>query len=239
MIAEPNISLREVAKRLGRILRLRKGQLPLSRLLRLLQSGDLKAGFLFPGHIASWIPIPTAYWASVGTDKFRSLGYAKNDKHKTGTFKVQISPFADEYVRIVSQAVEKDRENKGKIQSTATVFDELKVAISAASDRYEVVIPECEWADYLARHELEEPASETKAKSGRHEKTGWRDLSVIIGAYIIKHYQTTKEQIKIEEASKKIYELAKDDNISNLPSAPTIKDTLSKIRSKAETISIN
>ena len=58
---------------------------------------------------------------------------------------------------------------------------------------------------------------------------GWRDLSVIISAYIIKHYETTKEEIKLEEAGKKIHEIGKADKIIGLVAPSTIKDELSKI----------
>ena len=79
-----------------------------------------------------------------------------------------------------------------------------------------------------------EPGPEIKSKSGRHEKTGWQGLLVIIGAYITKHYQETHEHIKIEEASKNIYKLGLADRIPDLPAAPTIKGVLSKICAKAE-----
>ena len=123
--------------------------------------------------------------------------------------------------------------------SSAVAADELKALLRATNRQYEVEVAESAWADYLRRKNLSEPAPEEKSKSGRPEKVGWRALSVIIGAYIIKHYQTTNEQIKVEEASEKIHEIAKADNIPDLPAAPTIKEVLSKIRWKAETLSIN
>jgi hypothetical protein len=81
--------------------------------------------------------------------------------------------------------------------------------------------------------------SERKSKSGRSEKTGWRDLSVILGAYILKHCETSREHIKIEEASKTIYDIAKNAGIRDLPAASTIKGVISHIRSKATTLEIS
>jgi hypothetical protein len=78
-----------------------------------------------------------------------------------------------------------------------------------------------------------------KAKAGRSEMPGWRKLSVIIGAYLIKHQTTTKETIKIEEAAKEIHEIAKNENTPGLPHWTTIKDVLSQIRSTADTLLIN
>lgn len=125
-------------------------------------------------------------------------------------------------------------ENK-KIEAS----DEWKAVLKATTRTYEVEIAEREWADYLHRHNLTEPGPEIKSKSGRNQKKGWRDLSIIIGAYIIKHYETTKEEIKVGGASEKIHEIAsKVDKITGLPAARTIEDELSKIKARAETISI-
>jgi hypothetical protein len=71
---------------------------------------------------------------------------------------------------------------------------------------------------------------EIRSKSGRHAKTAWRDLCVIIGAYILKHCEITEEKIKINEASIKIHEIAS--------AASTIRDRLSQIFLKAETLSM-
>jgi hypothetical protein len=110
--------------------------------------------------------------------------------------------------------------------------------LAVTSHRYEVVILEADWIAYEKQNPPSEPKPKKKSTSGRHEKTGWRDLSVFIGAYIVKHYQETHEHIKIEEVSKNIHRLAEADGIPDLPAAPTIEDVLSKIRMRAEKISI-
>ena len=76
--------------------------------------------------------------------------------------------------------------------------------------------------------------------NGDGRKKNWKDLCVIIGAYITKHHQVSPEdKIKVELASEKIHKIAEDDRIFDLPTAPTIKEVLSKILSRAESISIN
>ena len=97
---------------------------------------------------------------------------------------------------------------------------------------------EAGWAAYEKQNLPSGPVLVKKSTSGRDEKKGWREVFVIIGAYIVKHYEITSEQIKIEEASKKIHEIAKAQGIAGLPEAPTIRGELSKIRAKAETLSI-
>jgi hypothetical protein len=84
-----------------------------------------------------------------------------------------------------------------------------------------------------------EPAPKKESKLGRPPKN-WKEVCVIIGAYIIKHHQISpKDKIKVELASEVIHKIAEDDHVFDLPTAPTIKEALSKILSRAETISIN
>ena len=111
MTAERIIALREVAIRLARIRRLRAGKIPVPALLGLLKSGELNAGFQFPGATVTWIPIPTSYWTGISTHKFRSLQYKAGDKHKKGTYEVKIAEFIDEYLQIKAQSssTESDR----------------------------------------------------------------------------------------------------------------------------------
>jgi hypothetical protein len=139
------------------------------------------------------------------------------------------------------QTVSNDLENGSRDQKneTAKLLDELKRALSAASHRYEVVITEQEWTDFLQKNNLREP-TDLRPKVGRHEKPGWRKLAIIIiGAYLTKHKEMTEEEIKIEEAAKKIHEIAKDEGTPGLPAWSTIKDVLTEIRKVAATLSIN
>jgi hypothetical protein len=239
MSTEQLMSLRDVALGLAKVRGSRQPKIADGKLLTLLRAGELNAGFEFPGLVTRWIQIPATYWMSVGSDKFRAIRHKSGNKKMTGAFKVRLGQFANEYLEAVRQHPGKDGEREGKGASIAQITDELKAALSLASQRFEVVIRERDWLDYLQRHNLEEPMPQKKAKAGRSEMPGWRKLSVIIGAYLIKHQTTTKETIKIEEAAKEIHEIAKNENTPGLPHWTTIKDVLSQIRSTADTLLIN
>ena len=215
---EQTITLRDVGRRLARLRRSRD-KVASDELLDLLKSGEIIAGFRFPGRAILWVNIPAHYWSTISSNKFRVIRYSRNKKN-SGAYKVRLGQFAED---IVNQ-VNKQLKNKETDASDAWI-----AVLEATTRTYEVEITEQQWANYLARHNLAEPGPEIKSKSGRHEKAGWRDLWIIIGAYITKHYQETREHIKIEEASKNIYKLGLADRIPGLPHAPTIKDVLSKI----------
>jgi hypothetical protein len=96
------ISLREVARRLGEF-RKPKRIIDPDKLLSLLKSGALSAGFEFPGRkIVLWIPIPQNYWLTVHMHKFQSLGFQLDDP-SSGTFTVRISEFSEELTKSVTQ----------------------------------------------------------------------------------------------------------------------------------------
>jgi hypothetical protein len=221
------ISLHDAGRRLAELHGSRE-QVACGRLLGLLKTGQINAGFQFPaGSTLSWIAIPAHYWAKVSSNKFKIIRYSKTSP-KSGALTVRLSEFAEEVVTQLNEA-------PGREQAAS---DKWKEVLAATSHRYEVVIIEADWINYLNQHNLTEPGPEIESKSGRNQKKGWRDVSVIIGAYIIKHYEKTKEEIKAKEASEKIHEIAKAGNIIDLPSASTIKDELSKIKARAETLSI-
>ena len=99
MTAKAIVSLRDVAIRLGQLRGLINEKPDETKLLSLLVSGELKASFYFPGLVWRWIEVPKEFWMSIGTERFRSIRIRRGNKKKTGTFKVQIGEFADEYVR--------------------------------------------------------------------------------------------------------------------------------------------
>lgn len=208
---------RELAKRSGATETVSSG-----KMLSLLQSGTLTAGFHFPlNDQLIWIEIPSAYWSKIGNDKFRVIRRVSDDK-RSGAFKVALYNFAK---LVATQTGEAN--NNGRT---------LEAVLSAAAHSYEVMIAAADWQKYIDAQP--DKSQSRKLTGGRGEKTGWRDLSVIIGAYIIKHYQETKEHIKVEQASEFIHALAKKDQITDLPSARTIQDHLSKIRKEAGRLSI-
>lgn len=189
MALERTISLRDAGRRLAQLLNSTE-RVASGRLLSLLKAGQIEAGFQFPGTAARWIKIPTLYWVTISNDKFRVIRFS--DNRSSGSFKVRLGQFAEEIIAQIYQQVE---------GHGAPPSEEWKAVLKATTHTYEVEIIEREWADFFARNaaDLRQITSEKKSRSGRHQKTGWRELSIIIGAYILKHYETTKELIKIEE----------------------------------------
>jgi hypothetical protein len=223
---EQSISLRDAGLLVARW-RKSTEKIASGKLLSLLKAGQIVAGFRFPGSTVWWIKIPTRYWNTVSNDEFRVIRFSRERK-TSGAYKVRPGMFADEIVAQISQ-------------QRAPTSEEWKAALEATTRRYEVEIIERELTDFLARNAdySAQILSERKSKSGRHEKTGWRELSVIIGAYILKHYELTNERIKIKDASDIIYKIAREAGKGDLPATSTIKDVLSRICSQAETLSIN
>jgi hypothetical protein len=174
MTVEQTIPLRDIGRRLAPLQRSRD-KVASDELLSLLQTGEISAGFRFFGRTIFWIKIPAHYWTKVSSNKFRNIRYSSKKKN-SGAFKVRLGQFADDIVIQVNEQLE----NK-KIEAS----DEWKAVLKATTHTYEVEITEREWADYLNRNNLTEPGPEIKSKSGRNQKPGWRNLSIIIGAYIM------------------------------------------------------
>jgi hypothetical protein len=108
MDAQPTITLRDAARKIPRLLNLRK-KTAVSELHGLLKSGDLRAGFQFQARAERWIAIPTSYWASIGADKLRTLFYEEGNTERPGTFKVPIRRFAKEFAQAVSNELQNDQ----------------------------------------------------------------------------------------------------------------------------------
>ncbi len=233
MNAQPTITLRDVGRRLARLPSSKTGGIADGKLLGLLKAGELKAGFYFPGPYLSWIPISPSYWAGISSDQFRSIRRS-DKKNLRGTFKVRLSQVADEYVGVVSKRLK--RHERG---NNDAIWKQVKATLAAASHRFEVLIREQDWEDYLKKHNLEEPIPVEKRKAGRRQKEGWRQLCVLVGAYLVKHQRITTEQPKIEESARQIHKIGEAERIRGLPVWSTIKDALSEIFSKADTLSIN
>ena len=183
MTIEQTISLRDIGRRLAPLQQSRD-KVASDELLSLLKSGEIAAGFRFPGSAILWVKIPTHYWAQVTSAEFRQIRHSRNRKN-SGVYTVSPGDFAEDIVTQVNEQLEKKK---------SEASEEWKAVLKATTRSYEVEITEREWADYLVRHNLTEPGPEIKSKSGRNQKKGWRDLSIIISAYIIKHYETMKEE---------------------------------------------
>jgi hypothetical protein len=167
------ISLHDAGRRLA-TLGTSSEQVASGRLLSLLKSGQIKAGFQFSaGRTSSWITIPAHYWAKISSDKFKIIRYSKTSS-KSGAFKVRLGEFPEEVVAQVSEASSHEQ----------AASDKWKGVLAATSHRYEVAIIEADWIAYEKQNPPNEPTSKKKSTSGRHEKTGWR-------AYESPHFQMT------------------------------------------------
>ena len=180
------ISLHDAGRQLATLLTSRE-QVACGRLLSLLRSGQIKAGFQFPaGRTLSWITIPTHYWAKVSSDKFKMIRYSKTTS-KSGALMVRLGAFPEEVVAQVNDALGHEE----------VASDKWKAVLAATSHRYEVAIIEADWIAYEKQNPPSEPAPKKESKLGRPPKN-WKEVCVIIGAYIIKHHQISpKDKIKV------------------------------------------
>jgi hypothetical protein len=212
------ISLHDASSRMAARLRSTPGSAR-GALLSLLRSGAIKAGFLLPGPVSCWIEIPPDFWISITTNKFDVVRRRKG-KAETGIFLISPGDFAELIVSRVSPA-------KNPPETWASM-------LRAASGRYEVFITETAWRDYEDAHPVK--GGQLKSNQGRDALKGWREVSVIIGAYVVKHYQEAKHDIKADEASQIIWQSGKDQGIEGLPTASTIRDHLRAILKHARDI---
>jgi hypothetical protein len=234
MSAGSILTLREVAKRLAQIRRLPSGKIAVPELLRLLRSGELKAGFEFPGTTVRWIPIPTSYWTAVSSAKFGSLRYIEGDKKKTGTYEVRIYDFVDEYMEVLSH----NQQGTTSDTTAEMLRDELKKALCAAPRPYEVGITAEEWTAYLKRNQLSDAEPSQRSVAGRREKTSWSHLAPIIAGCMMIQYKrysgSSSDQLAIATA---IIEIAHKEEVPDLPAPDTLRDVISKAFARAEALS--
>lgn len=217
-------TLREVALALAKAKNPRSTGIADGDLLRLLRSGDLSAGFVFPGLRPYWIAIGPDYWSGVTAARFRSIR-----KDEGGTFLVDISRFVD----VLWNHVRADLEAKTAKQPADFRGQTFKRALLAALDQYEVVIEEAEWEQYKSRNDLNEP--QPASKRGRHPLEGWRHLAILIPAFILAN--NLNRSPKFESAANQLLDLARKQwpNVQ-FPSAHTLADVLANIDKEAESI---
>jgi hypothetical protein len=232
MTVEPPITLREVARQLGTIRGRDKPDVP--ELLRLLKSGELKAGFEFPGTNVSWIPIPTGYWTGISSYKFGSLRYVEGDKRKTGTYEVRISDgFIDEYL----QGIRQQLQGMAPDLADPKLYEEFRKALSAAANRYEVAITSEEWAKFVDRQPMPTPTTQQpRSSSGRREKTSWHHLAPIMAAYLMTLDDRPRESRDHGSIAANILELAVREGIRDLPATDTLRDVIAKAFDRARAL---
>jgi hypothetical protein len=100
MTNQRTLTLRAVALELGKSQAPNNSKIADGKLLGLLKSGELTAGFEFPGLVTRWVPIPATYWMRITSDKFRGIRRGGNSR-ADGTYKVRVSSFVDEYFQLV------------------------------------------------------------------------------------------------------------------------------------------
>lgn len=219
---KPGISLRDVATRLNPGSNKRE----YSKLLSLLKAGQIKAGFRFPAFGTLWIEIRTAYWSGVDSAEFRTSLRIEKGRPSSGAFSISLAVFAEQICDVLAQ------------RSEPANWKHMAELLAATGKRYEVEILEEEWARFLEASPSYLPQPCRRSKRGRNELKSWRDLCVVIGAYIIKHHQKkTSAPIKLVEASERIHKIIEKEEIRG--SASTIERALSDIVAKSKAISID
>ena len=222
------ISLHDAAVDLGK-LRTPNEKLAPDRLLSLLKSGIIQTGIVFHYSCDLWIPIPASFWATISSDNFAIIRRTPKVQG-SGAYKLYLAEVSDELANQLN-----------KIGRSAS--EDWKEILRASAKQYEVVIERNLWSKYLSGQQTQTLSSERKPKGGRHQKKAWRNLAIVIAAYIIKHYETEVKRIKPEaevreiksgEAGQNIHELAKKLQIQDLPASPTISGEISKIFQCAE-----
>jgi hypothetical protein len=137
------VTLRHIALQLAKFNDRKSKGINYVKLLGLLQSGQLKAGFYFRARETRWVPIEPSYWQFVPSKKLKSVR-----KDGGEVFKVRIGDFGRTYVEILNKS---DRPENKKL-SIESIMQEFETALSASTQRYEVFVPLAEWEHYLKSH---------------------------------------------------------------------------------------
>ena len=221
---EETMTLRDAARRLARIRNPKGRGIESSKLLGLLRSGELKAGFYILDGKA-WIEIPLTHWATTPGNKFRRIGRIRHEP-KSGAYPVRANEFPDQVARTICKEIEVNERALGQHENQPNL-EAITAVVDAAAKSYEVTIKTKEFSDYLQRQGMEETI--TTAKGGRPEKEGWRGVCRYMAAYMAAHYRDLPTaHLKIKESSDEIFRLANEDDVPDLPTADTIKEEVSK-----------
>jgi len=101
-MSEQTMTLRDAAQSLARAKNPKATGIQSSKLLNVLRSGNLKAGFYFLNGTA-WIEIPLRHWHDIGSDKFRRIG-RNPDNPKSGTYKIRAATIPDQVAGYIISA---------------------------------------------------------------------------------------------------------------------------------------
>jgi hypothetical protein len=208
---EQTMTLRDAAQSLARAKNPKATGIQSSKLLSLLRSGELKAGFyFFRGTI--WIEILLAHWQGIDSNKFR-IG-RKPDDPKSGTYQVKANEFAEQVARTLWNN-----------EQTGPTREQVTAVISETAKRYEVAVKTEDFQQYLLQH-VDVNKATSNVGAPRKE---WREVCSYMAAYFAAHQRDRgAEHLKIKQAKEDIHKFAKEDGVKNLPAQDTIKEEISK-----------
>jgi hypothetical protein len=221
-------SLRDIALRLNKFREFKTPrQIADGPLLSLLRGGKLTARIQYPGRPEIWVGIPVSYWADVTFDQIRSLRRGKG-RDLVGNYKIETSSASEELAcELLKLANEGSANPEARMAWTA---EEIK-RVLAASGRHEVVVFESDWQEFVKAEKLVEAGD----PRGRREKTGWKKLSVIVGAYFFDRASNPPDHPdNDDQIAAEILELAIKEGIPDLPTQDTMRGFVSNILSRAK-----
>jgi hypothetical protein len=220
---EETMILRDAALRLVRTRNPKTNRIQSSKLLSVLRSGDLKAGFyILDGTV--WIEIPVTYWLGINSIKFRRI--ARTDDPKSGTYPIRANKFPDQVASIICSKIESNERASGQHQIESGL-ESVADVIEATARPYEATIKTKDFLDYLQRQGLEE--NKATSNVGKRRKQSWRELCSYMAAYFAAHQRDRgAEPLKIKQAKDDIHKFAMEDEVKDLPAEDTIKEQISK-----------
>jgi len=227
---EETIKLREAARRLARIRNPKGNNIESSRLLGVMQSGDLKAGFYVMDGM-QWIEIPSNYWRDIDSRKFR-IG-RRHDDQKSGSYAIKGAQFSDQLAVVIHRVLKQSAATSAEHQVGA-MRDPLITGLDSAAKSHEVLVRTAEFDDYRRRQGLEEEKT-VGSNVGARRKEGWRELCSYMAAYFAAFQRNRAiESLKIDHAKDEILAAAKNGGVADLPKADTIKEQISKAKGLLE-----
>src|SRR5262249_13634451 len=146
-----------------------------SKLLSVLRSGELKAGFYFWDG-TTWIEIPDAHWGKINSTKF-GIGRKRRDP-KSGTYRVRPNKFPTQVANALCGS-EQPLERQG-IPSR----ERLVAVIQETTKWYEVTIKTKDFSEYLQRRFPEENNATSNVGAPRK---AWREVCSYMAAYFAAH----------------------------------------------------
>lgn len=211
------ISLREIGLRLRQIQKSAKKSPNVDRLLSLLIGGKLQAGFICPTLRPRWIRIPKDFWSEVSTDQLHAIMVKGDNDKKVGAFKIRLGQFGPEIRDSLLSEYGKSGAN-----DPDGLAREYTAILARTQKAVEVRMEEASWRAYLDTNDIADPAQTSATKKGTRQKTSWKQIAGIIAAYVAEHTKERSHEIKHSNAAREVLEIARGENILDLPSVDTI-----------------